>query len=81
MSPKRNCCKSLRSTMQRLGSKEDFELDEEGQVIDDDKWDFKATLERLEHKIKVNEVKPIYNFDAEIREYINRSFLERKTVL
>jgi formate dehydrogenase maturation protein FdhE len=62
-----------------MGSKEDMEVDEDGSIKDEGKWDFKATMERIESKIRTNDLKNIYNFDAEIREYINRSFLEKNS--
>lgn len=62
--------------MLRLGSKDELDLDEDGQIKDDEKWDYKTNLEQLEIKIGVGLVKPIYNFNSEIKEYINRSFLE-----
>lgn len=74
--PKRNCCKSLRSALIRQGSQDEKDLDEEGMVKDEGRWDYKSGLVALERRIKDRDVKPIFNLDGEIREYINRSFVE-----
>ena len=60
-----------------MGDTDEKDLDEEGLIKDEGRWDYKSTLEKIEKQIRLQIKKPIFNFDAEISEYINRSFLEK----
>ena len=48
--------------------------DDDGQIKDAGKWNFKKGLREIEVKLITKEMHPIYNLDKDIEEYIKRSF-------
>lgn len=56
------------------GSAPEDNYDEEGNIQDDGKWDFKKQLLEIEERVRHNEKRPIYNFNKEIKDYITDAF-------
>ena len=56
MKPTKDCCIVIRSAKLRMGEVKEEDLDENGMIKDEGRWDFKKTLKEIEKKIKKKEL-------------------------
>ena len=74
MKPTKDCCVVMRQAKLRMGEVKVEDLDENGMIRDEGRWDFKKTLNELERKVKKKQMEVKYDLGPEIEQFIDNSF-------
>ena len=72
--PTKGCCITLKQAKLRMGEVKLEDLDEDGLIKDEGRWNFKKSLYDIERKIKHQEVQVKYDLNQEITQFIKNSF-------
>jgi hypothetical protein len=64
----------MRQAKLRMGEVKVEDLDENGMIKDEGRWDFKKTLHEVERKIKRKQMEVKFDLGPEIEQFIDNSF-------
>ena len=72
--PTKECCIVMRHAKLRLNEVKEEDMDENGMIRDEGRWDFKKTLNEIERKVKKKQIEVKYDLGPEIEQFIESSF-------
>ena len=64
----------MRSAKLRMGEVKEEDLDENGLIKDEERWNYITSMREIERKIKMQQIKHTYDLDNDIRGFIINSF-------
>ncbi len=72
--PTKGCCIEMRSAKLRMGEVKEEDMDENGMIKDQGRWDFKKSLREVERKVKKMQIDVKFDLGQEIEQFIDNSF-------
>jgi hypothetical protein len=64
--PTKGCCIEMRSAKLRMGEVKEEDMDENGMIKDEERWDFKKSLREVERQVKRKQIELKFDLEYEI---------------